>query len=74
MSRTLDTLKAGDEVKILELRGDEEATSRLMELGLLPGTQIKVVRFAPLGDPIEVVVRGYHLSLRRGEASGILVQ
>lgn len=74
MSRTLNTLQPGDETTVLELNGEAEATSRLMELGLLPGTKLKVVRYAPLGDPIEVLVRGYHLSLRRGEASGIVVE
>ena len=45
-----------------------------MEMGLLPGTPIKVVRFAPLRDPIEIVIRGYHLSLRRAEAAAIVVE
>ena len=74
MSRSLNTLQPGDETTVLEVRGEAEATSRLMELGLLPGTPLKVVRFAPLGDPVEVVIRGYHLSLRRGEAAGIIVE
>jgi ferrous iron transport protein A len=74
MSRTLNTLQPGDETTVLELNGDPEATSRLMELGLLPGTPLKVIRFAPLGDPVEVVIRGYHLSLRRNEAAGIVVE
>lgn len=74
MSRTLDALKPGDETKVLELRGEEEASHRLMEMGLLPGTPLKVIRYAPLGDPIEILVRGYHLSLRRTEAVGIVVE
>jgi ferrous iron transport protein A len=45
-----------------------------MEMGLLPGTPIQVVRYAPLGDPIEIMLRGYHLSLRRAEAVGIVVE
>jgi ferrous iron transport protein A len=74
MSRTLDSLQAGDEARVLELRGEAEASHRLMEMGLLPGTPIKVVRFAPLGDPVEITVRGYHLSLRRAEAAGIVIE
>lgn len=74
MSRTLSDLQAGDEARVLELQGDVEAAHRLMEMGLLPGTPIKVVRFAPLGDPVEITVRGYHLSLRRAEAAGIVVE
>lgn len=74
MSRTLDSLKPGDEAIVRSLDGEPEAFGRLMEMGLLPGTQVKVVRFAPLGDPIEIVIRGYHLSLRRAEAAGIVVE
>jgi len=43
-------------------------------MGLLPGTTIEIVRFAPMGDPIELKIRGYHLSLRKEEAKGILVE
>jgi Fe2+ transport system protein FeoA len=74
MSRTLDQLQAGDETRVLELNGAEDTAHRLMEMGLLPGTPIQVVRFAPLGDPIEISVRGYHLSLRRTEAADIVVE
>ncbi len=74
MSRTLDSLKPGDEAVVRSLDGEPEASGRLMEMGLLPGTQVKVVRYAPMGDPIEIVIRGYHLSLRRFEAAGIVVE
>jgi Fe2+ transport system protein FeoA len=47
---------------------------RLREMGLLPGTRVKLVRRAPLGDPIEIEVRGYHLSLRHDEAEHIVVE
>lgn len=53
---------------------DEAVPGRLMEMGLLPGTAIEVVRLAPLGDPMDVRVRGYHLSLRRHEARLVLVE
>ncbi len=74
MSRTLDSLQPGDEAVILTLECEPEAAHRLMEMGLLPGTPIKIVRYAPLGDPIEILMRGYHLSLRRAEALGIMVE
>lgn len=74
MSRTLDSLQAGDETKVLELKGDAETAHRLMEMGVLPGTPLQVVRYAPLGDPVEIAVRGYHLSLRRAEAAQIVVE
>ena len=47
---------------------------RLLEMGLLPGTEVRVVRVAPLGDPIELNLRGYALSIRRAEALGIEVE
>jgi Fe2+ transport system protein FeoA len=47
---------------------------RLMEMGLTRGASFQVVRYAPMGDPIEIKVRGYHLSLRKCEAAGILVE
>jgi len=50
-----------------------EKSHRLLEMGFTPGTLVEVVRFAPMGDPIEVRVRGYHLSIRREEAAGILL-
>jgi len=74
MSRSLDSLQPGDEGVVKALECDPEAAQRLMEMGLLPGTPIKVVRFAPLGDPIEILMRGYHLSLRKAEAAGIHVE
>jgi len=52
----------------------EEPPLRLMELGLLPGTDIELVRFAPLGDPIDIKVRGYHLSIRKTEAALIRIE
>jgi ferrous iron transport protein A len=59
---------------ILRLDGDSGAVRRLMELGLVPGTQVEVLRRAPLGDPIELLLREIHLSLRRSEAAFIHVE
>lgn len=47
---------------------------RMMEMGLTPGASCSIIRFAPLGDPIELKIRGYHLSIRKSEAQGILVE
>ncbi len=74
MARTLDSLQPGEKAVVQSLDGDLEASARLMEMGLLPGTPVEVVRFAPLRDPIEITLRGYHLSLRRAEAAGIIVE
>ena len=71
--RLLDALKPGESGVIARLGGDQAIARRLMELGLVPGTPVQVVRRAPLGDPIELSVRGLHLSLRRSEASQIHV-
>jgi ferrous iron transport protein A len=71
--RPLDRLGPGESGIIARLNGDPQVTRRLMELGLVPGTPVELVRRAPLGDPIELAVRGVHLSLRRTEASHIHV-
>ena len=74
MTTSLSDLVPGQEATILELRGDDETVERLMEMGLVEGSSLKLVRFAPLGDPLEIAIRGYHLTLRKSEASGIIVQ
>ena len=51
-----------------------DAFLRLREMGVLPGTKVTLVRTAPLGDPLEIKVRGYHLTLRRSEAEHVLVE
>ena len=71
---TLAELKVGERAKIADFTLEPEIRQRLMEMGLTKGAECQVVRFAPLGDPVEVKVRGYHLSLRKSEANGILVQ
>jgi Fe2+ transport system protein FeoA len=73
LERTLDRLEPGDGGAIVRLESAPPIARRLMELGLVPGTRVEVVRRAPLGDPIEVTVRGVHLSLRRSEAAHIHV-
>lgn len=72
--RTLDQLAPGAGGAIARLDGDPAIVRRLMELGLVPGTEVGMVRTAPLGDPLEVTVRGMHLSLRRSEARLIHVE
>lgn len=70
----LSSLPAGAKARVTELRIPIQDRPRLMEMGLLTGTPIELVRYAPLGDPVEIKVRGYHLSLRRHEAELILVR
>ncbi len=71
---TLDRLAAGADAVVREIEGNSAAVRRLMDLGLVPGTRITHVRRAPLGDPLELVVRGTHLSLRLSEAGRVHVE
>jgi len=70
---TLADLPLGEHAAIEAIDCERRLSRRLMEMGLLPGTRVRVVRVAPLGDPIELRVRHYSLSLRRTEAAKITV-
>lgn len=70
---TLDQMQTGQRGRIESLIGDDVILQRLMEMGLLEGDEIEVVGFAPLGDPMEIRLRDYRLSLRRTEAARICV-
>ncbi|MCX8065276.1 MAG: ferrous iron transport protein A [Candidatus Hydrogenedentes bacterium] len=71
----LSELSEGDTGIILSIKGGPiQYRKRLLDLGLIPGTQFKIVREAPLGDPIEIEVKGYSLALRRKDAWHIIVQ
>ena len=72
--QSLTTLPVGRTATVAELQVSPESRSRLMEMGLLTGTKIELVRFAPLGDPVEIKLRGYHLTLRKHEAEQIWVR
>jgi Fe2+ transport system protein FeoA len=66
---TLDQLKPGDTGTVRQLYGDGAIHQRLLEMGVIEGANVEVVRTALLGDPIEIIVQGYHLSLRKAEAA-----
>lgn len=70
----LAELPVGSSGRVRSFSKGSRAAMRLRELGLLPGTVIRLVRYAPLGDPIEIDVRGFHLSLRKSEAAEILLE
>ncbi len=70
---TLDDLKIGQRALIVEVGGDDGIAIRLMEMGLTDGEEITLIGFAPLGDPIEFLIRGYRLSLRKAEARRVEV-
>lgn len=74
ITQPLTSVNVGATATVAEINLPPASRPRLMEMGLLIGTTIELVRFAPLGDPIEIKVRGYHLTLRRHEADQILVQ
>lgn len=69
----LSALAPGTTATVAELRVPAESRARLMELGLVANTPVEVIRFALLGDPVEIKVRGYNLSLARHEAENIWV-
>jgi len=73
-SQPLTALPVGAAATVAEIKVPPEHRSRLLEMGLLVGTPVELVRFAPLGDPVEIKVRGYHLTLRKSEAEQILVK
>jgi ferrous iron transport protein A len=73
-TQPLTSVSLGTTVTVAQINLPSSSRPRLMEMGLLVGTPVELVRFAPLGDPVEIKVRGYHLTLRRHEAEQILVQ
>jgi ferrous iron transport protein A len=70
----LSDLPIGASAVIREIPKSGPGTLRLREMGLLAGTLVTLVRCAPLGDPIEIKIRGYHLTLRKTEAAGVMVE
>ena len=70
---SLDALEAGRHARVAAVRGSGAVARRLMEMGVVPGAPVRVIKAAPLGDPLEVRVRNYHLALRRSEAQTVSV-
>ncbi len=73
----LGNLKKGKRGRVLRITSNNPGSpvkARLMSMGIVPGTEVKVEKMAPLGDPIDIVVKGYHLSLRKEEANQIIVE
>ena len=70
---SLDELPVGATARVLSVEGSGPVARRLMEMGVVPGAPVRVVKTAPFGDPLEVRVRNYHLALRRSEARTIKV-
>ncbi|MEE1013833.1 MAG: ferrous iron transport protein A [Clostridia bacterium] len=71
--QTLKDIKVGQTVKVVKLQGEGAVKRRIMDMGITKGVEVYVRKVAPLGDPVEVTVRGYELSLRKADAQMILV-
>ena len=71
---TLKDAKCGETVKVVKLQGEGAVKRRIMYMGITKNTEVYVRKVAPLGDPVEVTVRGYELSLRKADAEMIEVQ
>ena len=74
MMTTLKQTKCGETVTVTRLGGEGALKRRIMDMGITKGTSIFVRKVAPLGDPVEITVRGYELSIRKGDAENILVE
>jgi ferrous iron transport protein A len=71
---TLRDVKIGDTVRVIKLHGQGAVKRRIMDMGLTKGVEVYIRKVAPLGDPVEVTVRGYELSIRRADAEMIEVE
>jgi len=72
--RTLREVKVGETVKVTKLNGEGAVKRRIMDMGITKGVEIYVRKVAPLGDPAEVTVRGYELSLRKADAEMVVIE
>jgi ferrous iron transport protein A len=72
--KTLNQLKPGERATIVKVGGEGAVRRRILDMGVVSGADIEVVRVAPLGDPVEFRVKGYNLSLRKSEAQNIQVE
>ena len=72
--KTLKDARVGETVKVIKLTGEGAVTRRIMDMGITKGVEVHIRKVAPLGDPVEVTVRGYELSLRKADAEMIEVE
>lgn len=72
--KTLEKVRIGKRVKVVKVGGEGALRQRILDMGLTKGAEVSICKVAPLGDPIEITVRGYELSLRKQEAACIIVQ
>ena len=72
--KTLREVKVGETVKVVKLHGEGAVKRRIMDMGITKGTEVHIRKVAPLGEPVEINVRGYELSLRKADAEMIEVE
>ena len=72
--RTIKDARTGDKVRVVKLHGEGAVKRRIMDMGITRNTEVYIRKFAPLGDPIEITVRGYELSLRKADAEMIEIE
>ena len=72
--KTLKQAKVGDRVRVVKLHGEGAVKRRIMDMGVTKGVEVYIRKVAPLGDPVEITVRGYELSLRKADAEMIEVR
>ena len=72
--KTLRQVKVGDNAKVVKLHGEGAVKRRIMDMGITKGVDIHIRKVAPLGDPVEVTVRGYELSIRKADAEMIEIE
>lgn len=72
--RTMKDVKVGETAKVVKLHGEGAVKRRIMDMGITKGVEVYVRKVAPLGDPVEITVRGYELSIRRADADMIEVE
>ena len=72
--RTLRDLKIGESAKVIKVHGEGALRRRIMDMGITKGVEVRVRKVAPLGDPIEITVRGYELTLRKADAEMVEVE
>lgn len=71
---TLEQVPCGNTVKVIKIKSEGAVKRRIMDMGITKGTELLVRKVAPLGDPIEITVRGYELSVRKADAANIVVE
>jgi ferrous iron transport protein A len=74
IEETLNRVNPGKKARIIQIKGKGSARRRILDMGMVPGAEIEVIKRAPLGDPIEFKIKGYNITLRKKEAEQIIVQ